>query len=244
MAANGGVGGPVQADLLRQLRTQAAAQAAGLLNFGEDVLGNPQRIHGLPIPIAGGGIEHHGGGGMSVFRAHLAGQEIAQQVRQQQQLIGNLQGHIAFPDPGMELVDGVEGHGADAGAAVQGGEIHHRVGGGHILVGGTTIRPGISQQMTVLVQQAVVHTPGVDAHAVQITDAQALEGQQALLHLAEQIGQIPIEHAVHFDIVVFKAVQLLHHDLIAVKGTQNGAAIAGAQIKCQKMIDPFHGVPS
>jgi hypothetical protein len=112
-------------------------------------------------------------------------------------------------------------------------EIHDLMRLCHILIGGITIGTGVAQQVAVLVQQTVVHTPGVDTHAVQIAYIQTFERQQTLFHLIEEIRQIPVEHAVHLDVVVLKTMQLLHDDLIPIKGTQNGTAIAGAQIKCK-----------
>ena len=71
--------------------------------------------------------------------------------------------------------------------------------------------------MTVLVQQTVVHAPGVDAKGIQLAIAALLEFQQTLLELVEKIGSVPVEHAIHFNVVVFKAVQLVHRDLLTVK---------------------------
>ena len=85
--------------------------------------------------------------------------------------------------------------------------------------------------MAVSVQQAVVHAPGVDAEGIQVPEAPLPEGQQPLLELVVQIGRVPVEDAVHLDVVVFKAVQLPHCQSFSVELAQDGPAIAGAQVK-------------
>ena len=87
--------------------------------------------------------------------------------------------------------------------------------------------------MVVLVEQAVVHAPSVDADAVQLSNVRVFERQKALLQLAIQIRQIPVEHAVHLDVVVLKPVQLAHRDLLAVELAENGTPVACTEIKRQ-----------
>ena len=79
--------------------------------------------------------------------------------------------------------------------------------------------------MVVAVEQTVIHAPGVDAAAVQLTDVCLLEGKQPLLELAVKIRQIPVEYAVHLYIVIFKAVQLTHDDPLAVELPQDRASV-------------------
>ena len=87
--------------------------------------------------------------------------------------------------------------------------------------------------MPVFVQQAVIHAPCVDAEAVQRPYVRPAEGEEALLELIINVGKIPVVDAVHLYIVVFKAVQLLHGDALAVKLPEYGAAIAGPYVKSQ-----------
>ena len=93
--------------------------------------------------------------------------------------------------------------------------------------------------MPVAVEQAVVHAPGVDAEAVERTDVRLAEREQALLELVEEIGQVPVKHAVHFNVVVFKAVQLTQAELAAIQLAKNRAAVAGAEVECKKIFHTF-----
>ena len=86
--------------------------------------------------------------------------------------------------------------------------------------------------MAVLIQQTVVNTPGIDTEGVQVAVAALLEGHQAFLQLVVEIGSVPVEHTVHFHIVVLKAVQFGHGDFFTVKLAQDRTAIACAQVKC------------
>ena len=120
MAAYCHKSGRIQIQLLAQLRTQVTADGAGLIDLGEDVLGDAQGFDGFPIPILGGGIIQLGGGGDGVLRTLGTGEEIAQQVRGQQQRIGSQQRTVLFTDTAVQLVQSVEGEGSvDAGAAVE-----------------------------------------------------------------------------------------------------------------------------
>ena len=87
--------------------------------------------------------------------------------------------------------------------------------------------------MAVLVEQAVVHAPSVDADAVKLPNVRVFERQKPLLELVVEIRQIPVEYAVHLDIVVFKPVQLTHRDLLAVELAENGTPVACTEIKRQ-----------
>ena len=89
--------------------------------------------------------------------------------------------------------------------------------------------------MAVFIQQTVVHAPGVHAERGQVPQSRPLESIKGLLRLVEQIEAVPVQDAAEVDVVVFKAVQLLHGDLLTVKGTENAASVAGAQIKGQHM---------
>ena len=91
--------------------------------------------------------------------------------------------------------------------------------------------------MAVLVQQAVVHAPGVDAEGIQLAEVALAELQQTLLQLIEKIRRIPVKDTVHLYVVVFKTVQLTHGDALTVKLTQDRATVAGAQVKGDHVSD-------
>ena len=166
-------------------------------------------------------------------KARVKAQEVAQKIGHEQKRLRCRQRRVVLLLSAVELIDGVEVHGRDARAGKERREIDRLPDGLHIRVDRVSIRTGIGEQVAVLVEQAVVHAPSVDADAVKLPNVRVFERQKAMLQLAIQIRQIPVEHAVHLDIVVFKPVQLAHRDLLAVELAENGAPVACTEIKRQ-----------
>ena len=208
------------------------------------MLGKSQLTDGLPVPIPCGGVIKLRGCGNGVLRTLGTGQEIAQQVRGQQQRVRNLQGRVLLPHPAVELVEGVEGQiGVDAGAAVKHVGRNLLLDRIDIRLHTQTVGTGHAGQVAVLIQQAVIHAPGIDTKGIQIAVAALLELHKSLLELVVQVGGVPVEDTVHFHIVVFKAVQFGHGDFFTIKLAQDRAAIAGTQVKCQKISHFCHNLP-
>ena len=222
----------IDAQLLTDRRPQAAPNGAAGLDGCKNVPGQVQLPDGLPVPVPCGGVVELGGGGDGVFRPGLAGEEVAQQVRRQQQLIRHLQSCVALPLPPVELIEGVEGQSRINTAAsvkdIGGNPLRYRV---NVRLHAQPVGPWNSRQMAVSVQQAVVHAPGIDAEGVQLPIAPLPEGQEALLQLAVEIGYVPIKDPVHLHVVVLKPVQLRHGQPFTVELPQDRPAVAGAQIK-------------
>ena len=229
--ADGGEMRLIEAQLLRQLRTERSAKASRAVERRKDLFRKPQRLDRLPV-LRGGVIEH-GGRRLGVFRLLFSRQEVAQQIRHEQKRLRRLQRRVALLLSAVELIDGVEVHRRNAGTGKERRKINGLPDGLHIRIDRVSIRTGIGEQVAVLVEQAVVHAPSVDADAVQFPDVRVFERQKALLQLAIQIRQIPVEHTVHFDIVVFKPVQLAHRDLLAIELAENGTPVACTEIKRQ-----------
>ena len=213
-----------------------AAERTGAVDLGENMLRKAKLTDGLPVPVLRGGIVEHRGRDLSVLGLFFAGQEIAKKIRQEQHRLRIFQRHVALALTAVELIDGVEVLVGDAGARKERREIDDLPGLLKILVHCAAIGARIAKQMAVAVEQAVVHAPGVDADAVEITDIFLLEGKQAKLELIVEIRQIPIEYAVHLNVVIFEAVQLLHGDLAVFQLSEDRAAIAGAKVKGEQIL--------
>ena len=223
----------INAEFCGQFRTEFSTQRARAVELRENFTRQAQRVDRLPVPVLRGGVIEHGGRRVGVFRLRFARQEEAQQVGQHQQCLRCVQCGVVLPLAAVKLVDGVEIHGRNARAGKERREIDRLPDLRHILVDRIAVRPGIGQQLTVLVKQAVINAPGIDADAVEFADICILKRKQTLLELVVEIRQIPIEHAVHLDVVVFKPVQLAHRDLLAVELAENGTPVACTEIKRQ-----------
>ena len=223
----------VDAKLLRQLRTKIPAQCPGAVKLCENFPRQAQRVDRLPVPVLRGGVIEHGGRRHGVFRLLFARQEVAQKIGHEQKRLRRLQCRVVLQLAAVELIDGVEIHGRDARAGKERRKINGLPDGLHIRIDRVSIRTGIGEQVAVLVEQAVVHAPSVDADAVKLPNVRVFERQKALLQLVVEIRQIPVEHAVHLNIVVFKPVQLAHRDLLAIELAENGTPVACTEIKRQ-----------
>ena len=223
----------IDAQLSGQLRAERSAKASRAVERRKDLFRKPQRLDRLPVPVLCGGVIEHGGRRLGVFRLLFSRQEVAQQIRHEQKRLRRLQRRVALLLSAVELIDGVEVHRRNASTGKERRKINGLPDGLHIRIDRVSIRTGIGEQVAVLVEQAVVHAPSVDADAVQLSNVRVFERQKALLQLAIQIRQIPVEHTVHFDIVVFKPVQLAHRDLLAIELAENGTPVACTEIKRQ-----------
>ena len=233
MRADGGEMRLIEAQLLRQLRTERSAKASRAVERRKDLFRKPQRLDRLPVPVLRGGVIEHGGRCLGVFRLLFARQEVAQKIGHEQKRLRVCKRRVVLQLAAVELIDGVEIHGRDARAGKERRKINGLPDGLHIRIDRVSIRTGIGEQVAVLVEQAVVHAPSVDADAVKLPNVRVFERQKPLLQLAIQIRQIPVEHAVHLDIVVLKPVQLAHRDLLAIELAENGTPVACTEIKRQ-----------
>ena len=94
-----------------------------------------------------------------------------------------------------------------------------------ILLPSVAVGSWVGKKIPILVQQAVIYTPCVDAKAVKLAHISLPKGKKAELKLLVKIRQIPIEHTVHFDIVVFKTMKLMQSNPCAIESAQDGTAI-------------------
>ena len=229
----------INTEFCGQFRAERSAQRTRAVELREDLSGQAQRVNRLPVPVLRGGVIEHGGRCVGVFRLRFARQEEAQQVGQHQQCLRCVQCGVVLPLAAVKLVDGVEIHGRDARAGKERREIDRLPDLRHICVNRVAVRTRIGQQLAVFVKQTVINAPGIDADAVEFADICILKRKQTLLQLVVEIRQIPVEHAVHLNVIVFKPVQLAHGDCLAVELAKNCAAVARAEVERQQV---SHGV--
>ena len=235
MAAHAVDGNLVHAALFGDVGQQRAAQRAGALDFAHQLLGKAQAVEDLLAPVPRAGIQQLAGGRDGVLHALLSRQKIGQQVGHEQHRVGHFQRGVAGLLHGVELEEGVELVEGDARQAEQllpGDDLADLVG--HALGARVAIVHRQAQQISVLVQQAEVHAPGVDADARDL-HVHAGQLQKRLLHLIHQSGQIPDEPAAEHHGVVGEAMDLLNLHLPVFEGTQHGAAAGRAEVEAQKI---------
>jgi hypothetical protein len=117
---------------------------------------------------------------------------------------------VVDPVVGEELIDGVDRHVLDPGdlvAADTRGTLRALV----------AIVEGEAEHAPLLVQQRVVHAPGVDADAIELAAAQRLE------RLREQVQQVPVQPVREAHGPIGEAVALLERHRAPVEAPADDA---------------------
>ena len=225
--ARPGPGQPAQARLRGQLPPQGPDDAAGLAQRREQPGGQAGPADQVPGPVPGPGVVQLRGRRVRHLGADLPGQPVGEQVGDQQQ--GPRRGQLRRPRCRGQLVDRVDGHLLDPGDRVQiGGRdlgqhlAHHAVGPGVPVV------HRVAEQRPARVEQAVVHTPRVDAHAGQVEGPR--RRTQAIQHPAVQPEDVPVQCAQHPDRRVREPVRLVQIELAMTDLADHDPAAGRAQV--------------
>ena len=83
--------------------------------------------------------------------------------------------------------------------------------------------------MTLFIQQAKIHAPGIDSNRVKATCMNGLGNP--LLDLEKQSGQIPVKDPAQHYRIIGKPMNLFHVDLSIFQCRQNRTATRCAKIK-------------
>ena len=220
-----------EAHPLGNLRQNGAQVGAGHLRPMENARGNARRRQHLLIPVPGCGV-HTGGGGFGIFVGLPPGQAVVQIVGNHEEILRLVQ---LFPRRGHELVHGVEGLLGNARAPVQLGEGHGLLQlGVHALGAAVPVGHGIPQHLPRLVQQDIIHPPGINAHGNR-DFSRGLTGGHALEHMLPQAVHLPAQVAValHHDII--EAVDFLQDNLSFLQVGQDVPPARGAHIHRQNI---------
>ena len=196
---------------------------------GKQVLRNRKGLQHIPVPGAGAGIQHLAGGGNGGFAHIRPAQGVSEQIGHKQQAAGFFPGFCVLLLHRQQLEQGVDGHDLAAGGGIQGIRIHpgHRFFH-HALGAAVPVVHRVAQQVSVFVQQAKVHAPGIKPDAVKRT-----RFFNSLMHIGHQVGKIPAEMPVPLPGAVLKAVSFFIGKVPVLVFRQNGPAAGCAEVKGQ-----------
>src|SRR5262249_39930306 len=93
------------------------------------------------------------------------------------------------------------------------------------------IVPRIRAETAVLCDEAVIHSPGIDADAVQRQLAIADRDADRVLNLVPEPQRVPVERAKYSYRSIRKAVNLFDREPAVLQSARDGAAAFGAEIK-------------
>ena len=199
----------------------------GLPQRGEQPRREAGPLHQPHRPGPGPDIVELRGGRVGQLRADLAGEPVGEQVGDQQQ--GPGRGQLRRPRGRGELVDRVDRQLLHPGGRVQllGWDLGEHLRD-HALGPRVPVVHRVAEQRAAAVEQAVVHAPGVDAHAGQVEGPR--RGPQPVQHLPVEPQDVPVQGAQHADRDVREPVGLMQLQLAGATWPDHDPAAGRAQV--------------
>ncbi len=220
--------GPVRPGLGEDVGAQLAEPLARLPQRREELPRQAEPVDERAGPLPGRGVEQPRRRGVGDLRADRPGEPVGEQVGHEQQRAGR--GELRGVPRGRQLEDRVERQVLQSGHPVQLLGRHRRVHGRHRgLVPGVAVVHRVAQQCTVGVQQAVVHRPAVDAHAVQPAEV-AAGGPEPVEDPGVQREDVPVQGARRPHRPVGEAVHLVQVQRAGPDPGGHDPAARGAQV--------------
>ena len=201
-----------EAGLLGDLVADRSEQRARPAQRREEAPVVAQRLDQVPRPLPRRRVEQPGRRGVRLLGGGLAGQPVAEQVRDEEHRPGP--GERLRAGERGQLVERVERQELDAGPLVEArlaGPLVDEVGAGR--VAGVAVVPRIGDEHAVAVEQPEVDAPRVDADARGRLRLAPGGGAQPVEDLAVQPQDVPVEAVGQPDRLVGEAVDLVETQL-------------------------------
>ncbi|MPM38142.1 hypothetical protein SDC9_84769 [bioreactor metagenome] len=177
-------------------------------------------------------VVEHARGRDGVFRLLFACKEIAIQIRRKQQRLCLLQCGVFLPQARVELIDRVKRHGRDARARKQRLLRHDGMNRRHPRFRSVAIAARVTQQRAVVIEQAKVHTPRVDAEAIRLPSL-VLELEKRFLQVSIEPQRVPVIQPVLLDHGVVKPVHLRQRHARSIERAQHRPPVGCTQVECE-----------
>ena len=180
------------------------------------------------------GVQHLRGRSDGEFSLLHSGEQIVQQVRHKEQVLGSIQdGNIIFLER-IQLEQTVKLKELDTGESV------HFFAGNQLKVFGhngigvrVAVRKRDPDHPAVFAQKAKVHPPGVDTHRFRFQPRLGAGGQR-LLETFKDLKYIPVEIIEHLHHAVGETGHFLRGDFAIFKSSCNGTIAGGSQVERDK----------
>ena len=189
-----------------------------LHDFREEIERNTERVQHAAGPGAGNGVEHLRRRGIAEFTHLGAAQPVVEQIRNGQKARRNLQlGRTALYKT-HHLIERIDRHELDAGLREHlclGDSRPDRLH--HSLCPAVPVADRVADEITVAVQEAEVHAPGVDGQAGGGIGCVRSAAPDAHLYFPPEVEDIPLQDTVDGQRVVGKAMHLLQLQAGAIK---------------------------
>ena len=203
----------IESKLLDQFLSQAPQTLSGHSDSLEHLFIESQTVDQLHIPGLARRIDQLGRGGFRILVHLLTGQKKVEIIRNEQKGFRLLHIFRLLLLYRHQLKDGIEHHLLDSRPLIQ---FHFRDPAVYFLI--HAIRPAVPvayhvpDHLVILIQQDIVHAPGVDSHARrELPDLFTL--LYSIFNVFEQPFIIPAKAAVLFGHSIFKPIDLFQYDL-------------------------------
>ncbi len=112
---------------------------------------------------------------------------------------------------------------------------------GETVYGGVAVANGVTEEVAVIVDEAEVDAPGVDANALEVEFVRALGGTfEAVFHVLEKGEEVPVDVSTDRDLSVSEAMDFLQRDSRPGDGTDHDTTATATKVNCY--IGIFHFV--
>jgi len=189
--------------------------------------------------LAGAGVEHLGGGGDGVVGAHLAGEEVGDEIGEEEDAFGGVELRGVVVGEGGELEEGVEGHGLDAGDGVKFllGDVFEDLFG-HAFGAGVAVAVGIGEELAVGVEECEVDAPGIGGDAGDFVGSGGFV--DAGFDFVPESEDVPVEGVVELDGDIGEAMDFGELDAGVAEGAEHDAAGFGAEVDGEVVLFSGH----
>jgi len=223
-----------QAGALRDAGPQHAQPGAGRHDFRKNARGQAKLFQQAGGPVAGQRVQALGGGAVGEFDHTGATQRPMDEVRHQQQRVRPFEHLRSALFMGQQLEQGVELHELQAGLGKDFRPRHFSERLFHHAVGaGVAIRERLPQHFVALIEQHIVHPPGVGTD--RYNPGAILPGgqAQAVLDFRPQPHDVPAERVAQIDGAIGEPMNFFETDGLAIPKAGHKAAAFRAKVNRQ-----------
>ena len=200
-----------------------------------------ETLHEIVVQVACHRVENLGSRCHGIFADSVAGEHIAQRIRDKENLVCILQSHVSRLSHGVYLEERVEVHELDSGLLVYlfladflVEVFLHHAEGMRVAVG-----ERIAEDIPVFVHIYEVTSPGIDTDAFDM-DAALRHEFQSGDNLIEEGEDVPIEVIAGLDESVVEAGEFFQFELALSQTSQDGSATGSTQVYGKEVFLLFH----
>ena len=233
----------INTQFLHQLSLEHATTCPRLDNLTKEMLRQTQLFNQRIIPASCADVEQFRGRGNAVLHVSHTGEEVAEEVGHEEQLVSHLQLRVLLQLHGVELKQRIDGHHLCTTFGIVGlGIVRGKEAFGQTVGAMVTVADGITQQTSMTVDKTKIHAPGVDTDTTNTISL--LHGHaDAALHILKQGEEVPIDASAKLYLAVGKPADCVELQPSGLLEAGNDSATAASEVYSQKCLSHFVFLP-